>query len=96
MDPVFLGCYPADMLEFFGAKTDLSFIREGDLATIASPLDFFGLNYYTDAVVAADPSSPAQYTTIKPLPRRFGPRQRASIHRPSASRRPAGRSRRRV
>jgi beta-glucosidase len=67
MDPIFLGRYPADMLEFFGARTDLSFIREGDLAIISRPLDFFGLNYYTDAVVAADPSSPAQYTTIKPV-----------------------------
>ncbi|MEO3812660.1 GH1 family beta-glucosidase [Sphaerisporangium sp. B11E5] len=45
-EPVFGGAYPRDMEETFGAITDFSFRRDGDLELIGAPLDFFGLNYY--------------------------------------------------
>ena len=45
MDPVFLGQYPADILEFLGADAPL--VRAGELDTIRQPLDFLGVNYYT-------------------------------------------------
>jgi beta-glucosidase len=37
-------------------------IHDGDLATIAAPLDFLGVNYYTRTVVRADPAGGAPVT----------------------------------
>ena len=67
LDPIFKAAYPADMLARYAKTVDLSFIRDGDLAIIANPLDFLGVNYYTDRVVAADPQSPAGYRVIDPV-----------------------------
>ncbi|NMB90728.1 MAG: beta-glucosidase, partial [Chloroflexi bacterium] len=54
--PPLLGEYPADLLERFGpAAPD---VRPGDMALIAAPLDFVGLNYYSRMVVADDPTDP--------------------------------------
>jgi beta-glucosidase len=55
LEPVFLGAYPADAPP---RLRDESLVQDGDLAMIAAPLDFFGLNYYIREVVAADPSEP--------------------------------------
>jgi len=44
MDPVFFGQYPEDGLRLCGR--DMPEVREGDLRTIAQPLDFFGVNIY--------------------------------------------------
>jgi beta-glucosidase len=49
LDPLFRGGYPGDMLEHFG--TVLPPVRDDDLRTIASPLDFVGVNYYRREVV---------------------------------------------
>ena len=47
LDPIFHGSYPADMLEHYAATTPgFSVVRDGDLETIAQPLDFLGVNYY--------------------------------------------------
>lgn len=54
MDPLFKGAYPADVLAFLGA--DAPRMEAGDLAAMAAPLDFLGVNYYTRAVVSADGS----------------------------------------
>ncbi len=54
LDPVLRGTYPQDMLEEYAPI--LPDIREGDLQTIAAPLDFLGINYYTRTVVRADPA----------------------------------------
>jgi beta-glucosidase len=51
LDPVLRGAYPDDLVTHFGAK--LPPIEDGDLAAIAAPLDFLGVNYYTRNVVAA-------------------------------------------
>jgi beta-glucosidase len=50
-DPMLLGRYPDGFEELMGATTD-------DLAVIAQPLDFYGVNYYNPMCVAA-PADPA-------------------------------------
>ncbi|MET1132945.1 MAG: family 1 glycosylhydrolase, partial [Aeromicrobium sp.] len=55
LDPVLLGRYPQDVLQDLAGSTGLVAIREGDLAVIAAPLDFLGVNYYSRHVVAAGP-----------------------------------------
>lgn len=44
-DPVFLGRYPADGLDAFGA--DAPVVKAGDMKTIRQPLDFMGVNIYS-------------------------------------------------
>jgi beta-glucosidase len=51
LDPVLGRGYPADMLERYAEI--LPPIADGDLETIAAPLDFLGINYYTRNVVRA-------------------------------------------
>lgn len=51
MDPLFKRSYPADVLEFLGP--DAPQAQPGDMATIATPMDFLGLNYYSRQVVSA-------------------------------------------
>jgi beta-glucosidase len=51
LEPVLHGRYPQDVLDDTAGVTDWSFIRPGDLETIAAPLDAFGLNYYSPTVV---------------------------------------------
>ena len=67
-EPLLLGRYPDELAEL---GIDLSAIRAADLATIAQPLDFFGINYYNPHHVQATPAgssvplmeaeAPAQY-----------------------------------
>ncbi|GLV53117.1 beta-glucosidase [Thermobispora bispora] len=54
-DPLLGRRYPEDMAETFGAITDFSFRREGDLEIIGAPLDFLGVNYYYRIHAAAAP-----------------------------------------
>lgn len=49
LDPLLRGEYPGDVWEACGA--DVPEVQEGDLALIAAPLDFLGVNYYTRGVV---------------------------------------------
>jgi beta-glucosidase len=51
-DPVLRGHYPEDVLERLGATSPP--IRDGDLATIAAPIDFVGLNNYSRTIVSAN------------------------------------------
>ena len=46
LDPVLTGAYPEDYDEVWGSLTDRSFVHDGDLQTIAVPIDLFGVNYY--------------------------------------------------
>jgi len=55
LDPVLKGEYPELLLERF-APTEPP-VEEGDLEAIATPLDFLGINYYTRAIVRADPTT---------------------------------------
>ncbi len=57
IDPVYGRGYPADMVAAFTqggmAPDGLDFVQPGDMATIAVPTDFLGVNYYTRDVVKA-------------------------------------------
>lgn len=56
-DPLFFGHYPADVLAHLGA--DAPRTHTGDAATIAQPLDWLGVNYYTrDWVSTRQPKVP--------------------------------------
>ncbi|MDG0853740.1 GH1 family beta-glucosidase [Roseateles puraquae] len=50
-DPLFKGHYPADVLAELGA--DAPIVQAGDMAAIAQPMDYLGINYYTRSVIAA-------------------------------------------
>ncbi len=47
LDPVFGRGYPSGILEHYGERMDLTFLRDADISTIAQPLDLLGVNYYT-------------------------------------------------
>jgi beta-glucosidase len=51
-DALFRGAYPSDVLEHLGA--DAPQVQPGDLAAIATPMDFLGVNYYSRHMVSAD------------------------------------------
>ena len=53
LDPVLRGRYPADLLEDLAPVTDAAHVREGDERTIAQPVDFLGINYYSPMLVRA-------------------------------------------
>jgi beta-glucosidase len=57
MDPIFMGHYPLDVLAHLGA--DAPVVHAGDMAVIARPLDFLGLNFYTRSLVSAQVPAPA-------------------------------------
>ncbi|HEY1352283.1 MAG TPA: GH1 family beta-glucosidase [Ktedonobacteraceae bacterium] len=49
LDPVFRGCYPENLFSDLGVQPPPA--SEGDLAIIAAPLDFLGVNYYSRMLV---------------------------------------------
>ena len=51
LGPMLDGAYPADLLHDTRSVSDWSFVREGDLAQIAVPLDLLGVNYYSTILV---------------------------------------------
>lgn len=51
MDPLFNAEYPADVWQHLGA--DVPTLAPGDLAAIATPMDFLGINYYSRSVASA-------------------------------------------
>jgi beta-glucosidase len=51
-DPILAGRYPDLAREVYAAITDFSFIQDNDLARIAAPLDFLGVNYYFPSHIA--------------------------------------------
>jgi len=65
MDPVYLGKYPEQGLEFYGAAAPR--VGAGDLATICQPLDVFCMNTYQGAIVGPDTTTPHGYSR-QPFP----------------------------
>jgi beta-glucosidase len=51
LDPLFKGEYPADVREFTSEVTDWSYVHEGDLDIISTPIDILGVNYYNPVIV---------------------------------------------
>lgn len=65
LDPIHGRGYPQDMVDLYGV--DLP-VRTGDLDTIATPLDWLGVNYYFRNVVTADPTGPLPHAKQVYLP----------------------------
>ncbi|TDB73118.1 GH1 family beta-glucosidase [Micromonospora sp. KC721] len=53
LDPLLRGSYPADLVADLKQVTDFGHVQDGDLTTIATPMDLVGINYYSRHVVAA-------------------------------------------
>lgn len=51
MDPLFKAAYPQDVLD--ALADDAPRVEPGDMQTIAMPMDFLGVNYYSRSVVSA-------------------------------------------
>lgn len=62
LDPVFRGCYPADMLAMLGDEAP--HMESGDAAIIAAPLNFLGVNYYTRLLIKYQPFGVAKHYEI--------------------------------
>jgi beta-glucosidase len=65
LDPLHGRGYPADMLAVYGIEPP---VRPGDLATIATPMDHLGLNYYFRQVVTDDPTGPVPRAKMVSVP----------------------------
>jgi len=65
LDPLFGREFPADMLNVYGVELPE---RAGDLETIAAPLDWVGVNYYTPSVIADDPGGPPPFARATDAP----------------------------
>ncbi|MBV2357996.1 beta-glucosidase [Streptomyces sp. J2-1] len=59
LDPIHGRGFPADMVETYGVELP---VKPGDLETIATPLDWLGLNYYMPDHVEDDPEGRAPRT----------------------------------
>ncbi|WP_394619655.1 GH1 family beta-glucosidase [Lentzea sp. JNUCC 0626] len=80
LDPVLLAEYPADVVADLAPVTDFSFVQEEDLKTIAAPLDFLGVNYYSPMLVGHGSSSgPSAYVGSEHVSHLDGGRARTSI-----------------
>lgn len=51
------GAYPVDLVNWYGKKWPHDAILSDDLKTIATPIDFFGMDYYFDLTVRDDPAA---------------------------------------
>ena len=51
LDPLFRSSYPEDMRELYANTNGFDVVLEGDLETIATPIDFLGINFYTPGTV---------------------------------------------
>ncbi|MDW8426123.1 MAG: GH1 family beta-glucosidase [Meiothermus sp.] len=63
LDPLFGFGYPKDILALYD-EVALQ-VREGDLAVIATPTDFLGVNYYSRAVVQEDSEEPYRFRYVR-------------------------------
>jgi beta-glucosidase len=71
LDPVFRGRYPEDAVRDRVERghlpgPELPFVEPGDLAQVAAPIDFLGVNYYSRAVLRAGPDG--RPTAVPPGP----------------------------
>lgn len=72
LDPLHFGRYPQDVIDAHvsagRSSDDMDFVLPGDLATIRTPIDFLGINYYSRAVMRSDrvPEEDNEPRTIPP------------------------------
>jgi beta-glucosidase len=65
LDPLFHGCYPADMLELYAEY--MQAIQDGDMQQIRVPLDYLGVNCYRRSVIAHGTElPPVNYRRVSP------------------------------
>ncbi|MBA3943983.1 MAG: beta-glucosidase [Herpetosiphonaceae bacterium] len=64
LDPLAGRGYPQDMQTLYGAA--MPQVEPNDLAVIATPTDFLGINYYTRAIIAYDANEPLQFAQRGP------------------------------
>jgi pimeloyl-ACP methyl ester carboxylesterase len=62
LDPLFKASYPGDVLAHLGSEAPV--VLTGDLDTIAQPLDYLGVNYYTRNF--ASTGNPSAFSAWKP------------------------------
>jgi beta-glucosidase len=65
-DPMLKGAYPSDGLELF--REELPPMQANDLATIAQPLDFLGLNIYSGQIVRAVEPQEQEVASVPSIP----------------------------
>jgi len=56
LDPIYKGCYPENMIAYYGEKAPR--IQAQDMDLISVKTDFLGVNYYTRMVIKADAREP--------------------------------------
>lgn len=69
LDPIFRAEYPADLLADLESKGLSMPEHEGDLATIATPIDALGINYYHGGALSARPDPNPAASTAAPSER---------------------------
>ena len=71
-DPIFGRHYPADMVAYYTQKGylphGLDYVHDGDMETIAAPIDFVGVNNYTRQILSGAVSLDAFQTAAIPNP----------------------------
>ncbi len=66
VEPIYKGAYPEHLFEDIGVKPPP--VQESDLAVIATPIDFLGVNNYSRMVVRSNPSKPNGVEFVAPVP----------------------------
>jgi beta-glucosidase len=70
LEPLLLGSYPTDFVSDVAAYDFEALVHDGDLETIAAPIDFLGVNHYHDDNVSGHPlpegTAPGLRPTEKP------------------------------
>lgn len=64
LDPLFLGSYPEDMLEFWGDQAPRA--QPGDFESLPRQLDFLGINNYFRSVIGEGSESPVRIQAHHP------------------------------
>jgi len=71
LQPIITGSYPSDIWDWIKKRLATPKMEPEDLATIAQPIDFLGVNYYSRNLYKANPFNPITgFTQVKkgPLP----------------------------
>jgi len=66
LEPILRGAYPEDFLSDVAGLGFAELVRDGDLATIAQPIDFLGVNHYHDDNVSGHPLPPDAPAGVRP------------------------------
>ncbi|TIH39057.1 GH1 family beta-glucosidase [Subtercola vilae] len=69
LDPLLRGAYPVDLLQHVREYGLEDHIQPGDLAAIAAPIDFLGVNHYHDDNVSGHPETVDVVTSVAPTAR---------------------------